>query len=46
MANQESYVDLGLTCASVCASLERGLRGKRLEELSESVREAIDQLAT
>jgi len=46
MANEEGYIDLGLTCASVCASLDRGLRGKRLDELSESVREAIDQLAS
>jgi len=35
---------LGLTCASVCAALDRGLSGKRLAELNTSVREAIKQL--
>ena len=45
MANEEDYVDLGLTCVSVCTALDRGLRGKRPDELNNSVREAISQLA-
>ena len=44
MANEEDYVDLALTCASVCTALDRGLSGKRLSDLSESVCEAIEQL--
>ena len=44
MANEGDYVDLGLTCASVCTALDRGLNGKKLNELSNSVCEAIKQL--
>ena len=44
MGNDEDYVDLGLTCAHVCAALDRGLNGKRLDELNTSVREAVKQL--
>ena len=46
MINQAEYVELGLACADVCTILDRGLRGKRLNDLNDSVREAIDQLAT
>jgi len=46
MVNQEDYVELGLTCADVCTALDRGLNGKRLNDLGNSVREAIEQLAT
>jgi len=44
MANEGDYVDLGLTCANVCTALDRGLGGKRLNELNNSVCEAIKQL--
>jgi len=44
MMNEEDYVDLALTCANVCTVLDRGLGGKRLNELNTSVREAIKQL--
>ena len=44
MANQMDYVELGLACADVCTALDRGLSGKRLNELNNSVREAISQL--
>lgn len=44
MANQMDYVELGLDCANVCATLHRGLSGKRLDDLNSSVREAINQL--
>ena len=44
MANKEDYVELGLTCANVCAALDRGLNGKQLSDLNDSVREAINQL--
>ena len=45
MINQADYVELGLACAEVCTILDRGLRGKRLNDLNDSVRDAIDQLA-
>ena len=45
MINEADYVELGLACADVCTALDRGLSGKRSEELSTSVCEAINQLA-
>ena len=44
MANQRDCVDLGISCADVCKTLDRGLKGRRLDELSESLLEAIGQL--
>ena len=38
------YVELGLACAEVCTALDRGLKGKRLDNLGDSVYEAIKQL--
>ena len=46
MANKSDYVELGLACANVCRALERGVSGKKLDDLSQSVREAIVQLTT
>ena len=46
MANKQDYVGLGLSCARVCKALERGMGGKRLDELSEPARGAITQLTT
>ena len=46
MVNEEVCVDLGLSCADVCKVLDRGLKGRRLDELSQSVLEAIQQLTT
>ena len=46
MSNQQDCVDLGLFCADVCKSLDRGLKGRRLDELSQSVLEGIQQLTT
>lgn len=46
MANEQDCVDLGLSCADVCTALDRGLKGKRLDELSQSVLKAIQQLTT
>jgi len=46
MVNKRDYVDLGLACADVCGALDRGVSGKRLDELSRSVCEAIGQLTT
>ena len=46
MINEEDYVDLGLACADVCRALDRGMNGRRVDGLSQSVFEAITQLAT
>ena len=44
MANKSDYVELGLACANVCKALDRGMNGKKLDDLNESVREAISEL--
>jgi len=46
MANELEYVELGLSCANICGALDRGMNGMRLEELSQSVCDAINQLTT
>jgi len=46
MANQMDYVELGLACAEVCTALDRGLSGKKLKDLKNSICEAINQLTT
>ena len=46
MANDRDYVDLGLSCAEVCQALDRGLNGRRLDELNKPVLGAIGQLTT
>ena len=44
MANEQDYVELGLNCADICRALGRGMGGKRLDDLNQSVCEAINQL--
>ena len=44
MANKTDYVDLGLACAEVCQALDRGINGRPVDGLSQSVFEAIAQL--
>ena len=46
IANEEEYVELGLHCADICKAIDRGMNGKKLDELSQSVCEAINQLTT
>ena len=46
MANDQDYVDLGLSCADVCKALDQGMGGKSLDDLSKSVCDAINQLTT
>ena len=46
MANRSDYVELGLACAEVCKALDRGMNGRRVDELSQSVFEAVEQLTT
>ena len=44
MANEQDYVDLGLSCADICKALERGMGEKKLDDFNKSVRDAINQL--
>ena len=44
LANEQDYVDLGLNCGEICKVLDRGTKGREMEGLSQSVREAINQL--
>jgi hypothetical protein len=46
MVNEQDYVELVLNCAEICRALDRGTNGKILDDLSQSVREAINQLTT
>ena len=46
MINELDYVDLGLFCADICRALDRGMNGKKLNVLSQSVCDAINQLTT
>ena len=46
IVNKSDYVELGLTCANVCKALHRGMGGKELDDLSQPVREAVEQLTT
>lgn len=46
MIKKQEYVDLGLSCADVCQTLERGLNGKQMSELDKSVLQAIEKLTT
>ena len=46
MANEQDYVDLGFSCADICTALERGMGGKKLNDVSRSVCDAINQLTT
>ena len=44
--NDEDYIKLGIACADVCIALSRGLKGRHLADLNQSVFEAIAQLTT
>jgi hypothetical protein len=44
MANEQDYVDLGVSCADVCQALDRGITERGLDGLSSSVLGAIRQL--
>jgi hypothetical protein len=46
MVNEQEYIELGLSCADICKALGRGMNGKKLGDLSQSVGEAINQLTT
>lgn len=42
MVDGLGYVELGLFCAYVCRALDWGTKGKRLDELGQSVHDAIN----
>ena len=44
MATRVEYVELGLTCANVCETLNRGMNGKQAEQLGQPVLGAIGRL--
>ena len=44
VVREQEFVDLGLFCADVCKSLDRGLNGRQSDELSRSVLDRIEQL--
>ena len=43
---KQGYLELGKSCADVCKTLDRGLKGRESDELSQSVLEATDELTT
>ena len=44
MVNEADYIEVGLFCADICRALDRGMNGKKLGDLSQSVYDAINQL--
>lgn len=44
MVNEQGYVDLALYSANICGALDRGVGEKGLDDLSQPVREGINQL--
>ena len=46
IANELDYIELGVYCADICRTLDRGMNGKQLSGLSQPVLEAIGQLTT
>jgi len=46
MINALDYVELGLFCSDICRALDRGMNGKKLDNLNQSVCDAISQLMT
>jgi len=43
MINKRDYVELGLGCIDICTAIEQGMSGKKPDDLSPSVCEAINQ---
>ena len=44
MANYQDFVDLGRACGDACQVLDRRLKGKRSDRLSQSILDAIGDL--
>lgn len=46
MVSEQDYVELGLSCADICRVLDQVIKGKKRDDLSQPVCEAIDQFTT
>ena len=46
MINEEDHVELGLSCVDVCKALDRGMNRSRVDQPSQFVLRAIEQLTT
>ena len=46
MANEREYVELGRSCAGICQTLYRRLKGRGLDELTQAVLDAVGDLTT
>ena len=46
MINETDYVELGFACADICTALGRGMDGRKLDDLSNSISDAMGQLTT
>ena len=46
LIDKADYVELGLICADVCEALNLGMGRRRADQLSQSVPQAIEKLAT
>ena len=46
MTNEQDYVELGICCGDICQALDRGLNGRRLDDLRQPVLGAIGKLTT
>ena len=44
MANDQDYIELGRACGDVCQVLHRKLKGRLVDELNQSVLDAIGDL--
>ena len=44
MISKVDLVQLGLACADLCRALDRGTKGRQVDELSRPILEAIEQL--
>ena len=44
MIKEVDCVELGLTCAKVCQALDRGIDGRRQEQISQSALKTIERL--
>lgn len=44
MINEVDYVELGLVCASVCETLNRGMDRRQADRLTQPVLKAIEKL--
>ena len=46
VVDKQDYIELALFCVDICQALDRGLSGRRLDELGKSVLVAIEKLTT